>query len=127
MAKRKETVIEDNRQVAVYTRKSRLTESGKSVEIQKEKCIEFARSKFDVAESDILVFEDEGKSGFYADRPEYIKLLRKIDEGTIKSVVCFKVDRISRRTVDLLNLTQQMAHKDISFISVSDRDLDTTL
>ena len=116
----------DDRKIAVYARKSKITETGKSIEIQKEKCISLACAQFDVAEEDILIYEDEGKSGFYADRPQYKRMLRDIENNKIKAVICYKIDRISRRTVDLLNLVQQMDQKGISFISVSDRELDTS-
>ncbi len=116
----------DNRKIAVYARKSKITESGKSIEIQKEKCIALACAQFDVTDADILIYEDEGKSGFYADRPEYRKMLRDIENNRIRAVVCYKIDRISRRTVDLLNLVQQMEQKGIAFISVSDKELDTS-
>lgn len=116
----------DDRRIAVYARKSKVTESGKSIEIQKEKCISLACAQFDVKESDVLIYEDEGKSGFYADRPQYKRLLHDIESNKIKAVICYKIDRISRRTVDLLNLVQQMEQKGIAFISVSDRELDTS-
>lgn len=116
----------DDRRIAVYARKSKVTESGKSIEIQKEKCISLACAQFDIKEADILIYEDEGKSGFYADRPQYKKLLHDIESNKIKAVICYKIDRISRRTVDLLNLVQQMEQKGIAFISVSDRELDTS-
>ncbi len=126
MARAKAKSIKDSRQVAVYARKSKITESGKSIEIQKEKCIALACAQFDVTPEDILIYEDEGKSGFYADRPQYRRMLRDIENNKIKAVVCYKIDRISRRTVDLLNLVQQMDQKGIAFVSVSDRELDTS-
>lgn len=123
--KAKKTGIDD-RKIAVYVRKSKVTETGKSIEIQKEKCTALACIKFDVKENDIIVYEDEGKSGFYADRKEYKKMLNDIEDNKIKAVICYKIDRISRRTIDLLNLVQQMEQKGIAFISVSDNDIDTT-
>jgi len=122
--KRKSTT--DDRKVAVYVRKSKITESGKSIEMQKERCIALACAQFEVDARDVLVYEDEGKSGFYADRPQYRKMLKDIEDSKIKAVICYKIDRISRRTVDLLNLIQQMEQKDIAFVSVSDRELDTS-
>ena len=135
----------DNRQIAIYVRKSKVTETGKSIEIQKEKCISLACSQFDMDrdsiticevadttsrsnfdKADILVYEDEGKSGFYADRPFYKKMLKDIENNRIRAVICYKIDRISRRTVDLLNLIQQMDQRDIAFVSVSDKELDTS-
>ena len=126
MARTKKPNTTDNRQVAVYVRKSKITESGKSIEIQKEKCIALACAHFDVSESDILIYEDEGKSGFYADRPKYKMMLHDIEKNKIRAVVCYKIDRISRRTIDLLNLIQQMDQKGIAFVSVSDREIDTS-
>ena len=123
-ARTKNTI--DSRKMAVYVRKSKITETGKSIEIQKEKCIALACAQFDVTEVDILIYEDEGKSGFYADRPKYKQMLRDIEANKIRAVVCYKIDRISRRTVDLLNLVQQMDQKGIAFVSVSDRELDTS-
>lgn len=133
----------DPRQIAVYVRKSKITETGKSIDIQKEKCIKKACDRFDLDESqisicevasatsrtdldnaDILVYEDEGKSGFYADRPLYKELLRDIENNKLKAVICFKIDRISRKTVDFLNLAQLMEQRKIAFISVSDNDID---
>jgi len=126
MARVKKAISSDKRQVAVYVRKSKITETGKSIEIQKEKCICLACTHFDVAEADIIVYEDEGKSGFYADRPMYKRMLRDIEDNKIRAVVCYKIDRISRRTIDLLNLVQQMEQKGIAFVSVSDREIDTS-
>ena len=116
----------DNRRIAVYVRKSKVTESGKSIEIQREKCITLAQAQYDVSADDIIIYEDKGKSGFYADRPGFRKMLSDIEKNKIKAVICYKIDRISRRTIDLLNLVQQMDQKGIAFISVSDQDLDTS-
>ncbi|MCL2378722.1 MAG: recombinase family protein [Defluviitaleaceae bacterium] len=145
MARTRTRNTADNRQIAIYARKSKVTETGKSIEIQKEKCISLACVQFDLDrdsiatcdvadtksstnldKADILVYEDEGKSGFYADRPLYKRMLKDIESNKIRAVICYKIDRISRRTVDLLNLIQQMDQRDIAFVSVSDKELDTS-
>lgn len=126
MARAKRTNTVDKRQIAVYVRKSKVTETGKSIQVQKEKCIALACAQFDADASEIRIYEDEGKSGFYADRPGFRKMLADIEQDKIKAVICYKIDRISRRTIDLLNLVQQMEQKGIAFISVSDQDIDTS-
>ncbi len=128
MARKKINLKNDDRKVAIYVRKSKVTETGKSIEIQKEKCKALAISRFDIEdeEKDIVIYEDDGKSGFYADRPNYMKMLNDIDKNKIKAVICYKIDRISRRTIDLLNLIEQMKQKKVDFISVSDQDIDTS-
>ena len=67
--------------------------------------------------ADILVYEDEGKSGFYADGPLYKKMLKEICDNKIKAVICYKIDRISRRAVDLHKLIEQMEQRNIAFVS----------
>jgi len=53
-------------------------------------------------------------------------MLKDIENNKIRAVICYKIDRISRRTVDLLNLIQQMDQRNIAFVSVSDKELDTS-
>jgi len=114
----------DNRKVAVYARKSKITESGKSVDNQISKCKSYADLKFDARDDDILIYRDEGLSGYYSDRPAYLEMLKDIGDGRIKAVICYKFDRISRRTVDLLNLVEKLKVKKIAFISCTD-EVDT--
>lgn len=115
----------DERKIAVYARKSKITETGKSIENQINKCKSYAYLKFDTSEDDILVYKDEGLSGFYSDRPDYMRMLHDISENKLRAVICYKFDRISRRTLDLLNLVEQLKTKKIAFISCTD-DVDTS-
>ena len=53
----------DNRKIAIYSRKSKFTGKGESIENQVEFCKARIRSQFpDVTEDDLLIFEDEGFS-----------------------------------------------------------------
>jgi len=53
-------------------------------------------------------------------------MINAINHNKIKAVICYKVDRISRRTLDLFSLIQQMEDKKVAFISVEDREMDTS-
>jgi len=117
--------MEDARKTAIYARKSKLTETGKSIDNQIAKCKAYAYLKFDSTDDDIVIYHDDGKSGFYSDRPAYIQMLKDIEKGKIKAVICYKFDRISRRTIDLLNLVERLKTKKIAFVSCSD-DIDTS-
>lgn len=117
--------MKDERKIAVYARKSKLTETGKSIDNQIAKCKAYAFLKFDSTDDDIIIYHDDGKSGFYADRPAYLQMLKDIEKGKIKAVICYKFDRISRRTIDLLNLVERLKAKKIAFVSCSD-DIDTS-
>ncbi len=115
---------QDGRKIAIYARKSKVTESGKSVENQISRCKAYAALKFDAGEEDLVVFRDEGLSGYYADRPQYQQMLEEIRRGHIKGVICYKFDRISRRTLDLLGLVEQLRQRDVAFVSCTD-EVDT--
>lgn len=121
----KQKVEKDTRKIAIYARKSKITDSGKSIENQISKCKSYADLKFDAHESDILIYQDEGLSGYYSDRPMYMQMLQDINQNKIKAVICYKFDRISRRTLDLLNLVEQLKTKKISFVSCTD-EVDTS-
>jgi len=56
-------------------------------------------------------------------RPELISLLSKIKPGDVLKV--YKLDRLGRSTIDLLNIIKFLRENDISFISVTD-NIDTT-
>ena len=46
------------------------------------------------------VYREEGRSGKNTDRPEYQKMLHDIQETNIDTVLCTKIDRISRSLMD---------------------------
>ena len=126
MAKARVLGTADDRKIAVYVRKSKITETGKSIEVQTEKCISLSKIRYDATDSDILVYCDEGKSGFFADRPMFIQMGRDIRANKIKAVICYKIDRISRQTVDLLNFIDELEKYHVAIISVSDSQFDTS-
>lgn len=72
-----------------------------------------------------MIYQDEGLSGYYSDRPAYMRMLDDIRQNKIRAVICYKFDRISRRTLDLLNLVEHLKTKHIAFISCTD-DVDTS-
>lgn len=103
--RRKPRVGIDLRDVAIYTRKSKLTHMGDSTGIQMKQNADFARSQLNLPEDYcFLEYEDKGLSGYYADRPDFQRMLHDIEAGKIRAVVCYKLDRISRKTSDLLRL-----------------------
>ncbi|MBR1442353.1 MAG: recombinase family protein, partial [Firmicutes bacterium] len=99
--------------------------TGKSVDNQITKCKACAVLRFDATDDDIVIYHDDGKSGFYADRPEYMRMLKDIENNRIRAVICYKFDRISRRTIDLLNLFERLKAKKMPLVSCSD-NIDTS-
>lgn len=63
--------------IAIYSRKSKFTGKGDSIDNQIELCREYVRFHFPKADpSEIMTFEDEGFSGKTLDRPQFQKLMQ---------------------------------------------------
>lgn len=55
--------------VAIYSRKSKLTEKGDSIQNQIDLCKQHINIKFNACE--FIIYEDEGYSGGNANRPQF--------------------------------------------------------
>ena len=106
---------------AIYVRKSKLTEKGNSIQVQIDKCRAHIYSEFDVQSTDenTDIFMDEGLSGFYADRKEFTRLIKNIDD--YRCLLCYKVDRVCRNTGDMMSLIEYLDKHKVVFISCSDK------
>lgn len=123
--KHAETHKEDNRAVVIYARKSKITHKGDSIANQEEYCKEYARLHLQLpADYAFQVYEDEGKSGFYADRPDFQRMIRDVEQKKIRAIVCYKLDRISRRMADLTNLIDYLNKYDVALL-ISSNNLNT--
>jgi len=61
-------------QIAIYSRKSKMTETGDSINNQINMCKDYA--KFHFKDCSFLIYEDEGFSGGNTDRPMFKKLIK---------------------------------------------------
>lgn len=104
---------------AIYVRKSKMTEKGDSIQSQIEKCRAHIYSQFYVQSTDenTDIFMDEGLSGFYADRKEFTRLIRNIDN--YQCLLCYKVDRVCRNTNDMMALIELLEKRGVTFIACS--------
>lgn len=106
--------------IAIYSRKSKFTGKGESTENQIELCRGYINSYFD-DESEIFVYEDMGYSGGNLDRPQFKRMMRDCEEGKISSIVCYRLDRISRNIGDFANLISELEGLGVSFISIREQ------
>lgn len=67
----------------------------------------------------ILWFEDFAETGTKIKRPEFDKLQKLIFAGKVKTVVVYKLDRLSRKLRDGLNTLCDWLEKDVRIVSVS--------
>ncbi len=113
------------RTIAIYSRKSKFTGKGESIENQIELCRQYIASHYSREEADAaVVYEDEGFSGGNTDRPRFQQMMSDAREKKISAVVCYRLDRVSRNISDFSGLIQELERLGISFISIRE-DFDT--
>ncbi len=113
-------------QIAIYSRKSKWTGKGDSVENQIVMCREYIEMFIEGGEqAEIIVYEDEGFSGKNTRRPQFQKMMRDMKEQHFDYLVCYKLDRLGRNLADLANLMEDLERKGTSFISIKEK-FDTT-
>lgn len=105
--------------IAIYSRKSKFTGKGDSIENQIEMCTNYIHSHFDGAQ--ILVYEDEGFTGANTDRPQFKRLLKDIESKKIEVLVCYRLDRISRNVADFSSTLEQLEQNDCAFVSIKEQ------
>lgn len=92
--------------IAIYSRKSKFTGKGESIENQILKCKQFIQFKFEVDAEDVEIFIDEGFSGKNEDRPRYQDMLKKIKNKEIDKVIIYQLNRLGRNARDIHNTMQ---------------------
>ena len=108
--------------VVIYSRKSKFTGKGESIENQVEMCRQYIRMHFgDEAAEGALVYEDEGFSGGTLERPQFKKMMADAKEKGIQAIVVYRLDRISRNIGDFAKLIDQLNGMKIDFISIKEQ------
>ncbi|MBB6217162.1 site-specific DNA recombinase [Anaerosolibacter carboniphilus] len=105
--------------VAIYSRKSKFTGKGESTQNQIELCKEYAIKHFSI--DDFVVYEDEGFSGGNTDRPEYQRMLSDAKKKKFDTLICYRLDRISRNVLDFSNTIEMLQAYNISFVSIREQ------
>ena len=113
------------RTIAIYSRKSKFTGKGESIENQIELCRQYISAHYGIEKAETaVVYEDEGFSGGNTDRPQFQQMMSDARNKKISAVVCYRLDRVSRNISDFSGLIQELERMDISFISIRE-DFDT--
>lgn len=106
--------------VAIYSRKSKFTGKGDSVENQIEMCKQYIMNHLE-GDVDFLIYEDEGFSGSTINRPQFKKLIQDIKLKKINYLVCYRLDRISRNVSDFSSTLELLQNYNVSFISIKEQ------
>ncbi|WP_196602359.1 recombinase family protein [Pectinatus frisingensis] len=113
---------ENTEQIAVYSRKSKFTGKGESIENQVELCRQYIHAHYpNCNDEDILIYEDEGFSGKNTERPEFKKMMADARANTFSAIVCYRLDRISRNIGDFAKLIEELDGLKVSFISIKEQ------
>ena len=110
------------RPLAIYSRKSRFTGRGESIENQVEMCRRCLASRFGTeAAAAALVYEDEGYSGGNLERPRFKRMMSDAVCLPFRAIAVYRLDRISRNIGDFARLIQELDRLDVAFISVKEQ------
>lgn len=105
---------------AIYSRKSRFTGKGDSTQNQIQLCKNYVLQKEGVTDVSFMVYEDEGFSGSHMERPAFTRLLADAQAKRFDTLICYRIDRISRNVADFSKLIQLLERHGIHFISISE-------
>ena len=89
------------KQYVIYSRKSKFTGKGESIENQIELCRQYIAMHFgEEAAENVLVYEDEGFSGGNLERPQFKKMMKDSQKIAFAAIVVYRLDRSSRNIGD---------------------------
>ena len=106
----------------IYSRKSKFTGKGESVENQVEMCRNYISTYYSQEEADrALVYEDEGFSGGNLERPQFKQMMKDSHRHKFAAIVVYRLDRISRNIGDFAKLIEELGDRNIDFISIREQ------
>lgn len=112
--------------VAIYSRKSKQTDKGESIETQINFCKDYIKRIFPSEEIKIILYnEGEGVSGADSERKKFNKLIKDAKNKKFNILICYRLDRVARSVADFSDLIEELNNNNISFISVKEQ-FDTT-
>lgn len=105
--------------IAIYTRKSKLSDKGESLQNQATLCKEYGKLHFDT--NNFIIYKDEGFSGGNADRPQFRKMIKDMKNKKFDVLICYRIDRISRNIIDFSHLVELLQQYNITFVSLKEQ------
>ncbi len=107
--------------IAIYSRKSKFTEKGDSIDNQIQYCKDFAETHFShIPDKNYILYEDEGYSAANTYRPMFQKLLADIKKRSIHMLLCYRLDRITRNVSDFSKTLDMLEKYEAAFVSATE-------
>lgn len=110
----------NNKKYVIYSRKSKLTGKGESIENQIDICRQYLFNKYGDISNKIIIFQDEGFTGYNTNRPQFQEMINIIRKKEVICVIVYRLDRISRNVSDFCNLKNEFEKYNVAFISVTE-------
>lgn len=107
--------------IAIYSRKSRESDTGDSIGNQIAMCKEYCERNYIGEEIEYTVYEDYGFSGGNTNRPQFKELIKDIKSNKFDKLVCYKLDRISRNVADFSSTLELLQKNNCDFISIKEQ------
>lgn len=108
--------------VAIYTRKSKQTEKGESIETQRKLCEDYIKRIYPMEEiKTILYNEGEGFSGGDSERKKFNELIKDAKNKKYNILICYRLDRLARKVSDFSDIIEELNSNQIAFISVKEQ------
>lgn len=108
--------------IAIYSRKSKFTGKGESIENQIALCRDYIQHNIPEAnDDDIIVYEDEGFSAKNLDRPQFKLMMKHADREPFDYIVVYRLDRISRNVGDFAQLIEKLNSMKTAFVCIKER------
>ena len=106
--------------IAIYSRKSKVTEKGDSTYNQIQACKNYAKQFFPNSKK-IITYMDEGFSGGNTNRPMFQQMMLDAASKRFNVLICYRLDRISRNIAQFSNTYEILQKNNIEFVSVKEQ------
>lgn len=108
--------------IAIYSRKSKFTGKGESIENQVQMCKDYLLNQNRNNETyEFLIYEDEGFSGGNTNRPEFQRLMNDVALRKFDMLICYRLDRISRNVADFSSTLETLQRYNVDFVSIREQ------
>ena len=99
---------------AIYARQS--VDKADSLSIQGQ--IDLCRQQ---AGDDCKIYQDRGFSGKNTNRPSFQKMMADVEQGLIRKIIVYRLDRFSRSIADFGRLWEILKAHQVEFVSMNER------
>lgn len=107
--------------IAIYSRKSKESDTGDSIEAQITMCKNYCNQHFIGEDIQFSIYKDEGFSGKNTDRPKFQELINDIKSKKFDKLICYRLDRISRSVADFSSTLELLQSNNCDFISIKEQ------